>query len=121
MSNLEPSYMSGSHWIATYVKDNVINYFGSFGMPPCQEIVDHTDEKNLTLLHQDQQIQNLYTSTSGYFCLYLLNEQVPIISIYYRYFLTIPLKNKKFIADYFKKHVNIWVKISFILIISHLN
>ena len=26
--NLEPSYMSGSHWVATYVKDNVINYFG---------------------------------------------------------------------------------------------
>ena len=24
--NLEPSYMSGSHWVATYVKDN-INYY----------------------------------------------------------------------------------------------
>ena len=23
--NLEPSYMSGSHWIATYVRDNLIN------------------------------------------------------------------------------------------------
>ena len=31
--NLEPSYMSGSHWVATYVKDNVINYFDSFGLP----------------------------------------------------------------------------------------
>ena len=26
--------MSGSHWVATYVKDNIINYFDSFGMPP---------------------------------------------------------------------------------------
>lgn len=25
--NLEPSYMDGSHWVATYVKDNTINYF----------------------------------------------------------------------------------------------
>jgi len=41
--------MSGSHWIATYVKDNVINYFDSFGMPPFQEIVDHAKKKNLTL------------------------------------------------------------------------
>ena len=31
--NLEPSYMKGSHWCATYAKDNVINYFDSFGMP----------------------------------------------------------------------------------------
>ena len=37
--NLEPSYMSGSHWIATYVKNGIINYFDSFGMPPFQEIV----------------------------------------------------------------------------------
>ena len=25
--NLEPSYMPGSHWVSTYVKDNVVNYF----------------------------------------------------------------------------------------------
>ena len=25
--NLEPSFMNGSHWVATYVKDGVINYF----------------------------------------------------------------------------------------------
>ena len=63
--NLEPSYMSGSHWIATYVKDNVINYFDSYGMPPFQELVNHAKRKNLTLLHQNQQIQNLYTTTCG--------------------------------------------------------
>ena len=32
--NLEPAYMSGSHWVATYVKDNVINYFDSFWYAP---------------------------------------------------------------------------------------
>ena len=52
--NLEPSYMSGSHWVATYVKNGVINYFDSFGMPPFQEIVNHAKRENLTLLHQDQ-------------------------------------------------------------------
>ena len=68
--NLEPSYMIGSHWIATYVKDRVINYFDSFGMPPFEEMVNHAKRKNLTLLHQNQQIQNLYTTTCGYLCLY---------------------------------------------------
>ena len=72
--NLVPSYMNGGHWVATYVKDKVINYFDSFGMPPFQEIVNHAKERNLTLFHQNQQIQNLYTSTCGYFCLYFLNE-----------------------------------------------
>lgn len=46
--NLEPSYMSGSHWVATYVKDGVINYFDRFGMsPPFQETVDHAKRKTL--------------------------------------------------------------------------
>ena len=39
--------MSGSHWIATYVKDNVINYFDSYGMQPFQELVDHAKRKKL--------------------------------------------------------------------------
>ena len=72
--NLEPSYMSGSHWVTTYVRDGVINYFDSFGMPPFQEIVNHAKKKNLTLLHQNQQIQHLNTTTCGYLCLYFLNE-----------------------------------------------
>ena len=72
--NTGPSYTKGFHWVSTYVKDNVINYFDSFGMPPIQELVDHAKRKNLTLLHQDQQIQNLYSSVCGYYVLYFLNE-----------------------------------------------
>ena len=72
--NLEPAYMKESHWTSTYVKNNVINYFDSFGLPPFQELVDHAKRKNLTLLHQNQQLQNLYSSVCGYFCLYFLNE-----------------------------------------------
>ena len=60
--NLEPSYMSGSHWVATYVKNGIINYFDSFGIPPFQEIVNHARKKNLILLHQNNQIQNINTT-----------------------------------------------------------
>ena len=45
--NLEPSYMGGSHWIATYVRDNVINYFDSFGLQPFQELVRSCKKKKL--------------------------------------------------------------------------
>ena len=64
--NLEPSYMSGSHWVSTHAKDRVINYFDSFGMPPFQEIVDHAIKNNLTLVHQNNQIQALNTTTCVY-------------------------------------------------------
>ena len=102
--NLEPSHMSGSHWVATYVKNQVINYFDSFGMPPFQEMVNHAKRKNLTLLHQSDQIQNLQT-TCGYFCLYFLNEMNNGIS-YYDLLKVFnnqdTLKNEKFIEKYFK-------------------
>ena len=96
--------MSGSHWVSTYVKDNVLNYFDIFGLPPFQEIVDHAKKKNLTLLHQIQQIQNLYTTTCGYYCLHFLNA----MNKGKDYFDLLQVfgfdtdKNEKFIADYFK-------------------
>ena len=103
--NLEPSLMSGSHWIATYVKDNVINYFDSFGLPPFQEMVDHAKKKNLTLLHQNQQIQHLNTTTCGYFCLYFLNEMHKGVDYFdlLQVFSFDTMKDEKFIEKYFKK------------------
>lgn len=32
--NVLVQVMSGNHWVATYVKNNNINYFDSFHMPP---------------------------------------------------------------------------------------
>jgi len=66
--------MNGSHWIATYARNIVINYFDSFGMPLFQEMINHAKKLNLTLLPQNNQIQNIKTTTCGYFCLYFLNE-----------------------------------------------
>ena len=103
--NLEPSYMSGSHWVATYVKNGIINYFDSFGMPPFQEIVNHAKRKNMTLLHQSDQIQNLMTTTCGYFCLYFLNEMSKGRSYYdlLKVFNSHnTMENEKYIENYFK-------------------
>ena len=61
-------------WCRYLIILTVINYFDSFGLPPFEEMVNHAKRKNLTLLHQDQQLQNLYTATCGYYCLYFLNE-----------------------------------------------
>ena len=103
--NLEPSYMGGSHWVATYVKNGIINYFDSFGMPPFQEIVDHARKKNLILLHQNNQIQNINTTTCGYLCLYFLNEMSKGRSYYDSlkvFNIHNTMKNEKYIENYFK-------------------
>ena len=103
--NLEPSYMSGSHWVATYVKDNIINYFDSFGMPPFQELVNHAKRKNLTLLHQNNQIQNISTTTCRYFCLFFLNEMNkgnPYYDLLKVFDIHDTMKNERFIKNYFK-------------------
>ena len=101
--NLEPHYMSGSHWVTTYVRNGTINYFDSFGMPPFQELVNHAKEKNLNLLHQNKQIQNLYTTTCGYFCLYFLNEMHKGVDYFdlLQVFSFDTEENEKFIENYF--------------------
>ena len=103
--NLEPHYMSGSHWVTTYVRDGTINYFDSFGMPPFQELVNHAKEKNLNLLHQNRQIQNLYTTTCGYFCLYFLNEMHKGVDYFdlLQVFSFDTEENEKFIEKYIKR------------------
>ena len=104
--NLEPSYMSGSHWVATFVKDGRINYFDSFGLPPFQEIVNHAEKKNLTLIHQNNQIQDLGTTTCGYFCLYFLNEMnkgSSYFNLLQVFDVHDTMKNERFIERYFEK------------------
>ena len=97
--------MNGSHWVATYVKNNTINYFHSFGMPAFQEIVDHARSKNLTLLHQHNQIENILTTTCGYFFLYFFKEMNNGTTYYdlLRVFnIHNTMKNERFIEKYFK-------------------
>ena len=54
--NLEPSYMSGSHWITQHMSRMVLSVILTvlecLRFPaPFQELVDHARRKNMTLLH----------------------------------------------------------------------
>ena len=86
-------------------ENGIVNYFDSFGMPPFQELVDHAKKKKLILLHQNNQIQNINTTTCGYFCLYFLNEMNKGKSYYdlLKVFdIHDTIKNEKFIENHFK-------------------
>jgi len=109
--NREPSYMGGPHWVTTYVKHNVINYFDSFGVAPFQELINHAKRKNLTLLHQNNHVQNLYTTTCGYFCLYFLNEMkkgTSYLDLSKVCDIHNTINNERFIERYFKKYYVIY-------------
>jgi len=109
--NLEPSYMSGSHWVTTYVRDKVVNYFDSFGMLPFQEMVDHPKKLNLTLLHHNNQIQNLLTTICGYFCLSFLNEMdkgKSYLDVLKVFDIHNTMKNERFIERHIKILCNIY-------------
>ena len=59
----------------------------------------------MTLLHQNSQIQTLYTTTCGYFCLYFLNEMHrgnDYFHLLQIFDVSDTAKNEKFIQEYFK-------------------
>ena len=62
-------------------------------------------KKKLILLHQNNQIQNINTTTCGYFCLYFLDEMNKGKSYYdlLKVFdIHDTIKNEKFIENHFK-------------------
>jgi len=74
-------------------------------MLPFQELVNHARRENLALLHQNNQVQNVNTTTCGYFCLYFLNEMCKGTTYYglLRVFnIHDTMKNEQFIEKYFK-------------------
>ena len=85
--NLEPAHMSGSHWVSIYTKNNVINYFDSFGLPPFQEIVDHAKK---TKPHIDKSIRSItkYVYNNLWILLFVLfGSNETAILIYYKYLI----------------------------------
>ena len=74
-------------------------------MMPFQEMFQHAKRKNVTLLHQDQQLQDLYIPFVDTTVLYFLNEMnkgVDYLDLL-EPFTRDTKYNDEFIAKYFKK------------------
>lgn len=80
-------------------------------MPPFQEIVNHARKENITLLHQNNQIQNIMTTTCGYFCLYFLYE-MNVGNSYYDVLKVFNIHDTMYSEKFIKQHFkNFWVSI----------
>ena len=102
--NLEPSYMSGSHWVCTYTKNN-INYFNAFCLQPFQEIVNHAKK---TKSHIDTSIRSItkYVYNNLWILLFVLLDQMNKGNGYFDLLQAFDIndinKNERLIENYFK-------------------
>ena len=98
--------MNGSHWVSCIEQPmKTLNYFDSFGMPYFQEYTDRASKLGFKVIYNNQQIQNIKTSTCGYFCLYFLNEMNKGTSYYdllKPFSLIDTMHNERIIEKYFK-------------------
>jgi hypothetical protein len=104
--NLENSSGGGTHW--TYLRifgDKKVVYFDSFGLPPPQEIVRFVKH----FAFNSRQIQDLYATTCGYYCLacdhYLETTKGPVYDVYDDFlnmFKGDTKENDKILSNYLK-------------------
>ena len=78
--NLDPHYMSGSHWVAMFFDANTggIYFFDSYGIKPKKEILQFMEiikkQGNKLLLENKIQLNNLIDEHKNYLRFELLNE-----------------------------------------------
>ena len=73
--NLDDEIGQGTHWVAEYIKNDVIHYFDSFSIHPPLEIVNHAKKLNMKLVYNyGNPIQDIYSVRCGYYCLYFLDN-----------------------------------------------
>ena len=94
-----------AHWIATYVRDNVINYFDSFGLPPFRGVGQSCKKKKpYSFTPKSTNTKSLYNYL-WLLCLYFLNEMnkggdyFDLLQV----FSSDTNKNEKFIENYFRR------------------
>ena len=77
ISNTDPHYMDGKHWIAMYFhKNKIVEYFDSFGLKPFIE--SHITYMSIyadNVIYNNKQVQNIFSSTCGEHCVYYMKQK----------------------------------------------
>lgn len=95
--NLQSStFGNGTHWVAFYYNGYKNLYWDSFGFPPPQEIEDKIKPYD----YNSKDIQNIGSSSCGYYCiafikfLYFKINKEPFYDLLTRYFTTDTKRNE---------------------------
>jgi hypothetical protein len=72
--NLDPSYKSGSHWVALLLKEKGKNvYFDSYGLPPNNKYFKKLLKNNY--VYSRKKVQHPLSTTCGQWCMYFVWEK----------------------------------------------
>ena len=75
--NYDNRHQDGSHWVAVVKDGSKAYHFGSYGIPPIQEIIDTFKRKGGSrLFFNDTPIQKSGTNICGHLCLYFIDALV---------------------------------------------
>lgn len=102
--NLDDSVGNGTHWVGVYIKNNKLCYMDSYGLPYPNELRQVNPTKKIE--YNTSHIQEIETSTCGWFGIYFINEMYKgkeYYDIMYPFDLNNQNKNEKYIEKYFKK------------------
>jgi len=77
-------FEEGSHWVAylNNPKEEYVEYFDSFGLPPAKEIEKYLLTSNKSILYNSSQIQDNKSLACGYFCLDFIFSRMKGISLF---------------------------------------
>ena len=107
--NLSPSWTSGSHYVAIFVRKKCIMYFDSFGLDCFNEdIREELKKYNQDIIHSNKQIQSFSSLFCGFYCIYFLisMERRQSFKTFLNLFKHVELKkNDKFVANMIKKYI----------------
>jgi hypothetical protein len=72
--NTDTSKMDGQHWLSFfYDKNGTATFFDSFGQSPCfYGFEDYLNKSAIQWVHNDRPVQNILTSTCGYYSIYFI-------------------------------------------------
>ena len=73
IANTDPSYMSGTHWVAFFVTDNCVEIFDSYGREMCPLFKNYTVRINHVC--NDKQVQQIGTSVCGQHCIFYIYQR----------------------------------------------
>lgn len=70
VSNTDPSYQPGTHWVAVYTDGVHGEFFDSFGRPPSSNFIDYLNRHCKYWIYNDRQIQSIVSHFCGHYCIY---------------------------------------------------
>lgn len=102
--NLDDSKGNGTHWVSAFMKNDKLCYMDSYGLNYPNELRIRNPTKKIE--YNTSHIQEIETSSCGWFCIYFINEMYKgkeFYDIMFPFDLNHQSMNEKYIEKYFKK------------------